>query len=111
MVRLWATQCPPKEFASLVKAFNKIAAAFEAYQTPEDVGFQSEILNDVFYALPRLKEPVRSILAVFNLSKAVEDKRDELWYDEEKYPSIADTRCVRIPTVSLSCLTDQLVRP
>ena len=104
-------QCPPKEFASLVKSFNKIAAAFEVYQSPQDIGFKSDILNDIIFSLPKLKEPMRKILSEFNLTKAIEDKRDELWYDVEKYPNVDDARSVSIAyNIIKSSLSNWTVR-
>ena len=69
-------------------AFAKIGRAFEPIDSPEQAGFESSILNDVLYVLPKLRQPVQSLLNAINLKAAKEGKKEDLWTDEDKYPDV-----------------------
>lgn len=87
-------QCTPKELSEFLKAFRKIADAFQPVQSPADVGFTSVILNEIIVALPKLRDIVRGLLGDINLAKAAENDMMELWTDPEKYPDIEETQMV-----------------
>ena len=87
-------QCTPQELAVLLPAFNKIAQAFEPVEKSEEVGFSSAILNDVIATLPRLREPIKGLLGAISLPKAREGKKDVLWTDIEKYPTLDEVKMV-----------------
>lgn len=75
----------------LLPAFNKIAIAFEDVVTPTDVGFKSQILNEIIFSLTKLKAPVKELLAAVSLTHAAEGNKNTMWTDSERYPNIADT--------------------
>lgn len=83
--------------AVLLPAFNKIGIAFdqEEFAAPQDVGFRSPLLNEIVFALPKVKAPIQSIIQEINLAKAKEGKMDSLWTDDDKYPDIQDASMVR----------------
>lgn len=83
-------QCTPQELAVLLGAFNKVALAFDSFETSEDVGFKSSVLNDVIFSLPKLKQPMKDLLKEVSLKKAAEGRKDTMWINPEKYPQIAD---------------------
>ncbi|RXW20992.1 hypothetical protein EST38_g4863 [Candolleomyces aberdarensis] len=91
--RIQYGQCTPQELAILLPAFNKIGTAFdqENFTEPQDVGFKSPLLNQIIFSLPKVKEPVQSIMKDVHLKTAAEGKKDSLWTDFEKYPEISDT--------------------
>ncbi|TFK27399.1 DNA mismatch repair protein MSH3 [Coprinopsis marcescibilis] len=93
--RIQYSQCTPQELAILLPAFNKIGLAFEAdeFKESSDVGFQSDILNEVIFALPKIKEPVQKLLNDIDLRKATEGDKARLWNSFEKYPDIVDADC------------------
>jgi DNA mismatch repair protein MSH3 len=94
-----SVQCTPQELAILLQAFNKIAIAFDSFESPSDVGFKSKTLNDVLFCLPKLKDPIKGFLGDISLKKASEGRKDIMWTDPEKYPSIADIDLVRISSL------------
>ena len=71
-----------------------MAATFSEFQSPEEVGLPSPILNDIIYVLPKIQQSVNKILSSINLSKADEDARADLWRDETKYPDIDEMKFV-----------------
>ena len=71
-------------------AFNKVALAFDSFDTRADVGFKSSVLNDVIFLLPALKQPMKDLLNEVSLKKAAEGRKDTMWINSEKYPQIAD---------------------
>ncbi|KLO18801.1 hypothetical protein SCHPADRAFT_819209 [Schizopora paradoxa] len=85
-------QCTPKELATLLKAFERVATSFETLKESKDVGFRSPMLNDIVFSFPSLAMPLKDILAALDLKKAADDVRDELWRDLEKYPGIMDAK-------------------
>ena len=97
-------QCTPQELAGILKAFNKIAIAFDSFDNPSDVGFNSKLLNEIIFSLPKLKEPMKDLLGIMSLKKAAEGKKDTMWNDPERYPNIADMDMVCIPNYSLLAL-------
>ena len=72
-----------------------MAATYSEFQSPEEVGLPSPILNEIIYVLPKIQESVNKILSSINLSKADEDARADLWRDETKYPDIDEMKFVR----------------
>jgi len=82
-----------------LQAFDKIAAAYDTFEGPSDVGFKSKILNDILFSLPKLKDPIKGFLGDISLKKASEGRMDKMWTDPEKYPSIADIDLVRVSSV------------
>jgi len=76
-------------------AFSRVASAFEPFGKPEDVGFKSSLLNDIVFAIPKIKEPLKAIIDAIDLQKAREGSLMELWRDEEKYPTLDDCKFVR----------------
>jgi DNA mismatch repair protein MSH3 len=88
------SQCTPQELAILLPAFNKVACAFEDVNTPASVGLKSPVLNEIISSFPKLKEPMKDLLAAVNLRKASEGKKDSMWIDLERYPDIIDADMV-----------------
>jgi DNA mismatch repair protein MSH3 len=91
-------KCTPQELSVLLPAFNKIAIAFDAVENPTDVGFKSGVLNDIIYSLPKLKEPMKTLMEAVSLKNAAEGSKDTMWTDSERYPKIADADMVRFLT-------------
>ncbi|THH08198.1 hypothetical protein EW145_g2862 [Phellinidium pouzarii] len=90
--RIQYSKCTPRELAKLLRAFIRIADTFDLFETPEDVGLTSPVLNDIIFALPKLKDSVKKIVSCINLKEAEDDKRDRLWVDPGKYPEVDDTK-------------------
>ena len=75
-------------------AFSRVASAFEPFAKPDDVGFKSSLLNDIIFAIPKIKEPLKAIVDVIDLKKAKEGNLTELWRNEEKYPALDNCKLV-----------------
>ncbi|KIL68593.1 hypothetical protein M378DRAFT_8640 [Amanita muscaria Koide BX008] len=91
LCRIQYGQCTPEELAVLLPALNKVANAFIPVLEPAMVGFKSEILNNVIFSLPKIKESVKEILDAIVLEKASQGEKESLWSDPERYPAINDT--------------------
>jgi hypothetical protein len=88
--------------------------------TPADVGFKSNLLNDIISTLPRLKEPMKELMGAVNLKKAADGNKIQMWTDNDKYPLIAETDFVRpfllplyqrefsLPRQGLKCVESEL---
>lgn len=74
--------------------------------TPASVGLESPVLNEIISSFPRLKEPIKDLLATINLKKASEGKKDSMWTDLERYPSIIDADMVRVDVPAFRDSTD-----
>ncbi|KAF8497242.1 DNA mismatch repair protein MSH3 [Russula emetica] len=90
LCRIQYGKCTPKELAILLPAFNRIATAFPPFESSAAVGFKSELLNGIFFALPLLREPVQQLIDAVVLKKASAGNKAEMWADPERYPEIAD---------------------
>ena len=75
-------------------AFSRVASAFEPFAKPDDVGFKSSLLNNIVFAIPQIKEPLKAIVGAIDLQKAKEGNLTELWRDEEKYPALDNCKLV-----------------
>lgn len=80
-----------------------MATTFDEFQAAKDVGLSSPILNEIIYALPKIKDSVTKILSNINLLKAEEDARADLWYDETKFPDLDEIKIVRADACLLHC--------
>ncbi|KAG6821075.1 hypothetical protein H0H93_007234 [Arthromyces matolae] len=83
-------KCTPQELAILLPAFGKVAEAFDCVATPSDVGFRSNILNEIIYTLPKLKDSIKGLLSSVRLGAAAEGRKDTMWTDLDRYPEIGD---------------------
>jgi DNA mismatch repair protein MSH3 len=89
-------KCTPQELAILLPAFNKIATAFDAVESPQDVGFKSSVLNDIIHVLPKLRGPMTNLMEAVSLKNAAEGRKDIMWIDSDRYPKIADADMVSV---------------
>jgi DNA mismatch repair protein MSH3 len=90
--RIW--KCAPQELAVILSAFDKIGKAYGCFASPSDVGFKSKALNDIVFTLPKLKEPMKELLGDISLKRAAEGRKDAMWNDPDRYPTIADADLV-----------------
>lgn len=82
----------PKEVATVLTALSRIANTFEPRAKPSDAGFKSELLNDIVFTMPHIREAVKGFLEDMDLKKAREGEITELWASPEKYPEVEDIR-------------------
>jgi DNA mismatch repair protein MSH3 len=80
--------------AVLLRAFDRVGGAFEIFENPSCVGFESAILNQIIFSLPKLKEPMRELIGDINLTKAAEGNKAKLWTNPSKYPEIDEIEMV-----------------
>lgn len=80
--------------ATVLVALQRVASTFEPLTKPEDVGFKSSLLNDIVFAMPRIRDAVKSLLGDLNLKSAKEGDISNLWASPEKYPEVEDARFV-----------------
>ncbi|KAL1680878.1 muts domain V-domain-containing protein [Schizophyllum commune] len=83
-------QCKPEELAILLTSFKRIGDAFPDVQAPKDVGFQSNVLNEIIYALPKIKPAIDEIVSHISLKEAAAGNREHLWKDPGRYPAVLD---------------------
>jgi DNA mismatch repair protein MSH3 len=79
----------------------RIASAFPPVEEPEDVGFESDILNKAIAALPEIRQDVEAFLNVFNHSAAGKDDKYDFFRNEdedEEYEKIVEHKLVRFPS-------------
>lgn len=76
-------------------AFRKIGDAFEGFETPKDVGFESHVLNDVIYSLPKLRIPIKGLIDSIRIEQAVEGKKELMWIEPDNFPGLVDAAVVR----------------
>lgn len=60
------------------------------------MGLESPVLNEIISSFPKLREPIKALLAAVNLRKASEGKKSSMWTDLERYPGIVDAEMARI---------------
>ncbi|EJU05481.1 hypothetical protein DACRYDRAFT_74703 [Dacryopinax primogenitus] len=92
LCRVQYGKCAPRELASLLYAFSRIARAFPPFEQSSSVGFKSHILNDIVYSLPSALETVTQLMQPLDLRKARDDNKVDLWLDPQKFPAIQDTK-------------------
>jgi DNA mismatch repair protein MSH3 len=61
---------------------------------PSNVGFKSTLLNNIIFSLPKAKDATQEMLSAVSLDSASEGRKEKLWTDPERYPTIADTELV-----------------
>ncbi|KAF4608344.1 Mismatch repair protein msh3 [Pleurotus pulmonarius] len=88
--RIQYGQCTPRELVLLLRAFQKIGDAFVDVESPSQVGFKSDILNNIIFALPKIKQPINDTMSKIIIQKAEAGKRSEMWTDIEKFPELND---------------------
>ena len=75
----------------------KISAAFPSVESPEDVGFESGIINKAIAALPEIHEDVSTFLRMFNHQAAAKDDKYDFFRNEdedEEYEKIVEHKLV-----------------
>ncbi|KAG1782777.1 muts domain V-domain-containing protein [Suillus placidus] len=84
LCRIQYGKCTCQELASLLSAFGTVASAFPEHSEE----FHSKLLNDIFSSLPKLKAPIKALLAAIDIKKANSGRKDELWTDPEQFPAL-----------------------
>ncbi|KAF8631445.1 hypothetical protein AX17_005122 [Amanita inopinata Kibby_2008] len=90
LCRVQYGKCTPRELATILPAFGKVAGAFNQVAHPSDVGLKSQMLNNIIYSLTKLKRPITEILDALSLTQAAEGNKSSIWADPERYPAVAD---------------------
>ncbi|KDQ20147.1 hypothetical protein BOTBODRAFT_27560 [Botryobasidium botryosum FD-172 SS1] len=88
LCRVQYGKCTPRELATLLTAFERIASTFEPFENPSQTGFTTSLLRDIVTSLPTVREPIVQLLQDIDLGKARKEVKDELWKDVKKYPEI-----------------------
>lgn len=96
MYNLHVLQSRPKELSVILGAYERIGSAFATFNAPKDVGLMSPLLQDIVFALPRVREPIQTLLNAINIRKASLEEKSELWRDESKYPAIRNAKVVGV---------------
>jgi DNA mismatch repair protein MSH3 len=94
----------------LLPAFNKIAKAFDDVQKPEYIGFESHVLNEIIFSLPKLKVPLEDILRAVHLEEAAKGKKDQMWRDLNKYRIVSELHEVEHVPLSSTFNIDNFIR-
>ncbi|KAG6841688.1 hypothetical protein C0991_008326 [Blastosporella zonata] len=55
-----------------------------------NVGFESNLLNEIIFSLPKLKQSMKELLGAVHLQQAAKGKKDAMWTDPDRYPDISD---------------------
>ncbi|CAE6452008.1 unnamed protein product [Rhizoctonia solani] len=92
LCRIQYKKATPSELATMLTAWQRIATALDPIPTPQDAGFESDLLNDIAYSLPTLREPLAAIMSQIDLPQARDNNKAELWVDSEKYPGIDEAK-------------------
>ncbi|KAH7340491.1 muts domain V-domain-containing protein [Rhizoctonia solani] len=92
LCRIQYKKATPSELATMLTAWQRISTALDPIPTPKDAGFESNLLNDIAYSLPTLREPLAAIMSEIDLTQARDNNKDELWLDSEKYPGIDEAK-------------------
>ncbi|PSS32179.1 hypothetical protein PHLCEN_2v2052 [Hermanssonia centrifuga] len=103
LCRIQYGKCTPQELAILLPAFNKVATCFNPVDTPDQAGFQSLILNEILYTMPKLRGPIKDALDAISLTVAKEGKKESMWSNEDKFPEIEGIK------VSIQVVESELV--
>ncbi|KDN51533.1 hypothetical protein RSAG8_00078, partial [Rhizoctonia solani AG-8 WAC10335] len=88
LCRIQYKKATPSELATMLTAWQRIATALDPIPTPQGAGFESDLLNDIAYSLPTLREPLAAIISQIDIPQARDNNKAELWVDSEKYPGI-----------------------
>ncbi|KAF8610164.1 hypothetical protein BDV93DRAFT_483283 [Ceratobasidium sp. AG-I] len=92
LCRIQYRKATPLELATMLTAWNRVATALDPIATPKEAGFESDILNDIAYALPTIRGPLAAIMGEIDLAQARDNEKAELWVDTEKYPKIDEAK-------------------
>lgn len=97
LARIHYGKSTPQELLRVLSAFQRIGDEF--HNLPKDlsqssVGFKSSMINDTFYALPRIKPLVQKFLSQINVAKAKEGAKADMWLPEYQTEEITDCKDV-----------------
>ncbi|CAE6520424.1 unnamed protein product [Rhizoctonia solani] len=92
LCRIQYKKATPSELATMLTAWQRVATALDPIPMSKDAGFESDLLNDIAYSLPTLREPLAAITSQIDLRHARDNDKTELWVDSEKYPAIDEAK-------------------
>lgn len=97
LARIHYGKSTPQELMRVLSAFQRIGDEFQ--NLPKDmstssVGFRSTMINDAFYALPKVKPLVQKYLSMLNVTKAREGAKADMWLEEYQSEEITDCKDV-----------------
>ena len=85
LCRMQYGQCTPTELCDILDAFHRVAHTFAEYTTHEDVGCSSKLLKEIIFALPRLQQPIQSIVSQMKMGAARIGEKHRMWEPTCKY--------------------------
>lgn len=97
LARIHYGKSTPQELVRVLSAFQRIGDEFP--NLPSDlsqssVGFKSPMINEAFYALPRIKPLVNRFLSMLNVTKAKEGAKADMWAADHESEEITDCKDV-----------------
>ncbi|KAF8472800.1 muts domain V-domain-containing protein [Kalaharituber pfeilii] len=108
LIRIYYGKCTRPELHSVLQTMNRIATTFPKVDSPDEVGFKSQIINEAIGALPAIAKDIAAYLDVFNHQAAAKDDKYAFFKNEEEnYEAIAEKK-MGIVAVEQD-LQDQLV--
>ena len=90
LIRIYYGKCTRPELLTVLQTLLRIAGEFRAVENPEDMGFDSSIINKAIASLPEIKDDLIRFLGVFNHQAAVKDDKYDFFRDEndDEYEAI-----------------------
>jgi DNA mismatch repair protein MSH3 len=71
---------------------SRVASKFQPFESPDKVGFKSNIINEAIASLPTIAEDVATFLSSFNHTEAANDNKFDLFKDDLKYAEIEEQK-------------------
>lgn len=95
LARIHYGKTSPQELVRVLMAFQRIGDEFP--NLPEDlstskIGFKSAMVNDLFYALPKVQPIVKIFLDVMDVPQAREGKKADMWKEEYEPEAVTDCK-------------------
>ncbi|KAF8252779.1 hypothetical protein K440DRAFT_652656 [Wilcoxina mikolae CBS 423.85] len=93
LIRIYYGKCTRPELLAILQTMLRISSTFQRVENPEDVGFQSNIINKAIAALPEIKDDIAKYLAMFNHQAAGKDDKYNFFNNEdenEEYDAIVE---------------------
>lgn len=94
LIRIYYGKCTRPELFQILQTMHRISHTFHKVESPEEVGFQSKILNEAVAALPEIKDDVEAYLGVFKHNAACKDDKFDFFRNEDQYEAIVEHKLV-----------------
>ncbi|KAI9782459.1 MAG: Mismatch repair protein msh3 [Geoglossum umbratile] len=102
LLRIYYGRCTRPELLNILQTMQRISNEFTSFKSPDEVGFNSNIINNAIAALPTISDDIVSFLEKINSEAARSDDKYTFFRDSDETDGITERK------LAIACVEQEL---